>query len=128
MGPKKSSQGISLPIVCPPSFLYNGAMPRDLINEAEVLPAIQDDPQGYALEPFVPVNEQATDQETTASDLAMLNNHLAVCSMSLPHMRTIDGLCKLSITVAKLIETRRKVKKLKYGDTGKQGPVWEVLE
>lgn len=96
-------------------------------NKTEVLPALQDD--SYTLEPFSPISESDSDAATTQSDLAMLNNHLAMCSMALPSIRTVAGLCVLSTTVTKLIETRRKVKKLAYGDPGsKGGRAFEVLE
>ena len=83
----------------------------------------------YSLEPFKPVEESDDDKTTTISDLVVLNNHLAMCSAVLPHVRTVTGLCALSATVCKLIETRRKVKKLAYGNLGdKSGRTFEVLE
>lgn len=83
----------------------------------------------YELEPFTPVSEEDSDKQTTASDLAILNNHLAMCSGALPHVRTVDSLCSLSSTVCKLIETRRRVKKLQLGDNGSsKGRTFEVLE
>jgi hypothetical protein len=83
----------------------------------------------YELESFTAITEEDTDKQTTASDLAVLNNHLAMCSAVLPHVRTIDSLCSLSSTVCKLIETRRRVKKLQLGasDTNK-GRTFEILE
>jgi hypothetical protein len=106
-------------------------MARDRVeestNKTEVLPALQDD--SYTLEAFTPIGVDAADHETTASDLAILNNHLALCSMALPSIRTVAGLCVLSTTVTKLIEARRKVKKLAYGDSnGKRGSAFEVIE
>jgi hypothetical protein len=90
----------------------------------EVLPAVIT----YELEAFEPVTEQDDDKTTTRSDLALLNNHLAYCNFALPAIRTVAGLCMLSNTVTKLIETRRKVKKLEYGKTpGKAGSDYEVI-
>ena len=83
----------------------------------------------YELEPFKAVEEPDDDKVTTTSDLGILNNHLAMCSAVLPNVRTVAGLCALSATVCKLIETRRKVKKLAYGNLGdKGGRTFEVLE
>lgn len=106
-------------------------MPKDYdaqpSNKTEILPAITE--ESYTLEQFTPVGVNDSDATTTESDLAILNNHLALCSMALPSIRTVAGLCVLSTTVTKLIETRRKVKKLAYGDPGsKGGRAFEVLE
>lgn len=82
-----------------------------------------------ALRPFLPVDEKSTDSETTTSDLNILNNHLEMCDLALPSVKTVAGLCMLSATVAKLIEVRRKVKKLDYGArNGSVGRTFEVLE
>lgn len=83
----------------------------------------------YTLEAFIPISETASDKETTESDLAQLNNHLAIFNGVLPHVRTIQGLVAVSGAVCKLIETRRKVKKLEYGAPvkGSKSP-YEVLE
>lgn len=96
----------------------------------ENLPAISSEQLGYELEAFKPVDEQASDKETTISDLALINNHLAVHNHFLPHVRTIKSLCAMSITVTKLIEMRRKVKKLQVGQpAGKgSGGIWEVQD
>lgn len=96
----------------------------------ENLPAISRENLGYELEPFKPIDEQASDKETTISDLALINNHLAVHNHFLPHVRTIKSLCAMSITVTKLIEMRRKVKKLQLGQpNGKGGSgIWEVQD
>lgn len=106
--------------------------PIALIGEKEkvLLPATIQEICDYELEAFIPVSEPADDQETTRSDLAMLNNHLAMCNATLPYVRSLDGLCSLSSTVCKLIETRRRVKKLKLGDNGSKdsGKTFEVLE
>lgn len=84
----------------------------------------------YELEDFSPVREETSDKETTIYDLAVLNNHLAMHSAVLPYVRTIGSLCALSASACKLIETRRKVKKLPFGDpSGKgSGRTFEVLE
>lgn len=95
---------------------------------AEVLPTL-DNQIKYELEPFKPINEQDSDKEATVSDLALLNNHLAMCDAALSSVKTISGLCLLSATVCKLIETRRKVKKLSFGNsTPSSGRVFEVIE
>lgn len=99
----------------------------DAAHKTEILPAVTED--AYPLEPFTPIGVNDTDHTTTESDLAILNNHLALCSMALPSIRTVAGLCVLSTTVTKLIEARRKVKKLAYGDSnGKRGSAFEVIE
>lgn len=84
----------------------------------------------YNLEEFVPINEESSERETTIADLAALNNHMAVCNGVLPYVRSIESLCTLSNTVCKLIETRRKVKKLEFGaPNGKgSGRTFEVLD
>jgi hypothetical protein len=84
----------------------------------------------YELEPFQAVQEDSSDKETTISDLAILNNHLALCTAALPHVHSIQTLCSLSSTVTKLIEVRRGVKKLEYGSpkTAIKGRVFEVIE
>lgn len=82
------------------------------------------------LKEFIPVEETDSDTQTTKSDLAQLNNHLAMCNASLPYVRSIDSLCRLSDTVCKLIEVRRKVKKLDYGSNnkGSSGRAFEVID
>lgn len=90
------------------------------------VPAVLD----YELQGFLPVDEAAGDKETTIADLAALNNHMAMCNGVLPYVRSIESLCTLSNTVCKLIETRRKVKKLEFGVvSGKgSGRTFEVLD
>ena len=93
----------------------------------ELLPAKEE--INYELEAYQPILEQDNEQATTISDLSILNNHLAMCTAALPNIRTIGSLCMLSATVCKLIETRRKVKKLPFGDGNKgAGRVFEVIE
>jgi len=83
----------------------------------------------HELEPFTPISLHSTDDETTASDLQVLNNNLVVCAALLPHVRTIPNFCALAITVTRLIETRRKVKKLPFGkEKGENSRGFEVLE
>lgn len=84
----------------------------------------------YELEAFTSIKETDDDRATTVSDLQILNNHLAVCNAILPGVMTIAGLCALSQVVCKLIETRRKVKKLSYGESAgsSKGKIFEVIE
>ena len=95
----------------------------------EYLPSLVD-ASTYELEAFIPVTEADSDKDTTVADLAMLNNNLAVLNAALPEIRTIDSLCKIASTTAKLIETRRKVKKLDYGpkNDGSNKRTFEVIE
>lgn len=86
-----------------------------MADTPEVLPALKDS-LSYELEQFTPIREEDSDRNTTVSDLQLLNNHLSMCNAALPNVRTLAGLCVLSNTVCKLIETRRKVKKLSYGE------------
>ena len=81
-----------------------------------------------ALRPFVAISESDNDKATTESDLNILNNHLELCNAALPSVHSIVGLCMLSATVTKLIETRRKVKKLALGASSGNSKVYEVLE
>lgn len=92
---------------------------KDLARESE-----------YELEAFTPVKEDSSDKDTTVSDLALLNNQLALCNAALPHVQSIQTLCSLSTTVQNLIRTRRGVKKLEYGSPkqGNVGRVFEVIE
>lgn len=103
--------------------------PYDDDDEAENLPTLYSNSQ-VTLQPFQAIDEQSTDQQTTISDLAILNNHLAVCEAVIPRANTIAALCMLSATVCKLIETRRKVKKLAFGsnNNSSSGRVFEVVE
>ena len=85
----------------------------------------------YELEDFIPVQESSDDKKTTESDLALLNNMLAMLNGALPNIRTLDSLIDINAAVNKTIETRRKVKKLQYGaPNGKGGPgnTFEVVE
>jgi len=83
----------------------------------------------YELEQFTAIDEGHTEKETTVADLQHLNNHLAMCNGVLPQIKTIQSLCMISNTVCKLIETRRKVKKLPFGDPkGGGGQTIEILE
>lgn len=83
----------------------------------------------HILEPFTPIDVHATDEETTISDLQVLNNNLVVCAALLPHVRTIPNFCNLAVAVTKLIEMRRKVKKLPFGkEKGENSRGFEVLE
>ena len=66
-------------------------------------------------QPFVPVSAASTDEETTVADVAMLHNAMVIVDAAIQQAHTIDGVCKLAVTMAKLIETRRNVKKLPYG-------------
>lgn len=95
---------------------------------SELLPAIVH--QQYIKEEFIPVKEEHTDQETTIADLRILNNHLALYEGLLPYLCTVDALCKVSLVVNKLIEMRRKVKKLKMGDYSNavSGRTFEVID
>lgn len=94
-------------------------------TDVEVLPALAD---SYQVSSFTPVNEADDDKTTTQSDLDMLNNHLAACAAALPKVYTIGSLCMLSATVAKLIEVRRKVKKLPYGNSAGTSRTFEWIE
>ncbi len=87
---------------------------REDSDADRILPALADEIT-YNLKEFIPINEEDSDKDTTESDLNFLNNHLAICDGLLPHIKTLDGLCSLSNTVCKLIEVRRKVKKLEFG-------------
>lgn len=82
------------------------------------------------LKDFTPVTEQDDDKTTTESDLDILNNRLAMHHAALPHIRTLAGLCMESSTVIKLIDYRRKVKKLAVGKPNEKGSgnTFEVLE
>lgn len=85
----------------------------------------------YELEDFIPVQEASDDKKTTESDLALLNNLLAMLNGALPNIRTLDSLIDINAAVNKTIETRRKVKKLQYGASnskGGPGSTFEVIE
>lgn len=82
----------------------------------------------YPLEQFTAVTEEADDKETTISDLQILNNHMAMVNGILPHLRTADMLFKSAQTAIKLVEARRKVKKLEYGKQGTGKGTFEILE
>jgi hypothetical protein len=93
------------------------------------LPPEQHLEMDYVLQDFQPIDEAAQNKETTISDLALLNNSLAMCSAVLPHVKTIDSLVSLNSNICKLIETRRKVKELPFGQSEKKGGrVYEVIE
>lgn len=98
-------------------------------KETDNLPTLYN-PRLITLQPFKPVTETSDDRETTEADLNHLNNHLAICDAAIPKANTIASLCMLSNAVCKLIEVRRKVKKLGYGEPAKAGSgrVFEVLE
>lgn len=69
----------------------------------------------YQLEPFTPIYDEDSVEQTTKADLQHVNNMLAASAALLPHVHTIPNFCALSVTVCKLIETRRKVKQLPFG-------------
>lgn len=103
---------------------------KGLITKGEFIPTLAEE-LNYELQPFKPVDEAADDEATTEADLSILNNHLAMCDGALPKVRTIAGLCALSATACKLIELRRKVKKLPLGVDATKDPkrrTFEVIE
>lgn len=107
---------------------------REYEGEEEInLPALSQQilaKTNYSFEAFVSVTEEMSPQEATASDLAVLNNHLAFVHGALPFSRDIDDICKLSLTAVKLIEARRRVKGLPYGAKGEERVLrtFEVIE
>lgn len=82
------------------------------------------------IQAFTPVTFEDKDEQTTRSDLDVLNNFLALYHAGLPRIRTFDDLKKSSDGVVKLVEARRKVKQLAYGAVvqGGGGRVFEVIE
>lgn len=109
---------------------------KDIPMEAEdegslvTIPATISTLSDYELERFIKIEDHHTDPETTKADLAILNNHLAMCEAVLPHVRTVSGLCALNTSVIRLLESRRKVKKLDYGKTSDDSKrrVFEIVE
>jgi len=85
--------------------------------DANVLVPVGD----YAMREFIAVEEDDTDKQTTIADVAILNNQLALCHAASFKINNLVALCALSNTVIKLIEARRKVKKLQYGDKAAGG-------
>lgn len=81
------------------------------------------------LVPYQPVVRETSEEELTDADLALLHNALASCDAALYKAASIDAICKISLTVSKLIETRRHVKKMPYG-ANKSGSTrtFEVLD
>lgn len=101
---------------------------KDTIFNA-LYPILAERVDTYNIEPFIPIDIHDTEERTDVADLAVVNNFLAVCDKSLTYVRTIENLCSLSGTVLKLIEARRKVKKLPYGkEQTKGGRVFEIVE
>lgn len=90
-------------------------------DEAELLPLANDEVAPILTTDFHVVSESDTDKITTQADLHLLNNMLGLCHAATFKVATIAGLCALSTTVCKLVETRRKVKKLAFGEPGKSG-------
>ena len=84
----------------------------------------------YEIEEFIAVRESDDDVKTTTADLVELNAFLAATHAALPMVRTVAGLCMLANTACKLIERRRKVKKLPIGESvnKKGGRVYEIYE
>lgn len=88
-------------------------------------------PSTYAFEDFLPVQESSDDRTTTESDVALLNNGLAVLNHAWLQAETIDEAAKVAGAIVKLVITRRQVKKLEVGaPSGRSngGRVFEVLE
>lgn len=79
--------------------------------------------------PYIPITRDSTEEDTTDADLSLLHNTLSTCDAALQQEQlSIDSICKLSITVAKLIETRRGVKKLPFGPQKQSGRTFEWLD
>jgi hypothetical protein len=110
------------------------ALPYNDEEENETLPKKMEEPLTdnipYVIPDFVPVTEEMSDRETTVNDLSELNTQLALLHYSIPQIKTFDTLLKVCNVTCKLIETRRKVKKLPFGEpTGKgNGRGFEVVE
>lgn len=87
--------------------------PEILKNDLIVLPRLDQ------------VKETDTDSKVTEQDLLQINTCLFAIHQALPHVRSVDSLCKLSLTASKLIDQRRKCLKLKSGagdgEVGKGG-------
>lgn len=95
----------------------------------ELYPILAEKVTRYEIKPFAPIDRHDTEDATSDSDLGVVNNFLAVCDASLLSVRTIENLCSLSNAVCKLIETRRKIKKLPFGqEPGGRGRVFEIVE
>ena len=100
-------------------------------SEENNFPSVAEGKETYVLEDFIPVTSKMDDRETTESDLNILNNHLGLCHATIPYIKDIQDLCALSHTAAKLIECRRKVKSLPYGegrDSARSIRTFEVIE
>lgn len=95
--------------------------------QPEVLPAEAEKIKSLLYE-TLPVTLEDDDDATTKSDLAHINNHLAMNDAALKNVRSVMTMCALANSACKLIETRRKVKKLPFGtNTAPTGRTWEVL-
>lgn len=111
---------------------YSKSIMSDNKNpKVEVLPA-NVDIKLDALYEVAPVSLECDDDETTSADLAMLNNHLMMNDLMLRNTRSIVSMCALAASACKLIELRRKVKKLQLGaatekDSGR-GKTYTILK
>lgn len=85
-------------------------------TKVEVLPATVEIKLD-ALYEVTPVSVECDDDTTTSADLAMINNHLMMNDLMLRNTRSIVSMCALAASACKLIELRRKVKKLQLGAT-----------
>lgn len=95
--------------------------------QPEILPAEAEKLQSLLYQ-TVAVSLEDDDDATTKSDLAHINNHLAMNDAALKNVRSVVTMCALANTACKLIETRRKVKKLPFGtNANPTGRTWEVL-
>lgn len=137
-----SQMAFSLDLAVPSLFFILGSMTNEFFEEEDEAepPALLVNPKGhpitpvrqdaqgkyisdkkgnttYLLEPFIPIREEDEDKATTVSDLAVLNNQLAIMDAIIPGIMTLDGMIQISNTMCKLVETRRKVKKLAYGES-----------
>lgn len=88
---------------------------EDREPKVEVLPAAGIDGENNLMYSFKAISADDDDETTTDSDLGILNNHLAMNQHALKNARSVMSICALANTACKLIETRRKVKKLAYG-------------
>lgn len=120
-----------IPLTSYPHTLYYHRMENDNDYdepENEDLPvvsgpkAVKDLLGDYELNPFTSdITADSSHEQTAVADVNQINNHLAVAHGLLPEITTIQGFCALSVTVCKLIEYRRKVKKLPFGEPAKGG-------
>lgn len=78
----------------------------------EILPALKlEETRPHAEQ----VNIDSPERDVTRSDLMQLNNYMDCLSQALSSVRTINGLATLALTATKLIECRRHVLKMPYG-------------